>query len=275
MIVTAVAEVFGSRKVALLLRRDGALQIVASSGDPLSAAELANVLPAADLSGRVGTQPLESGDILAIALSAAGRPIGLLVLSGEAAVQYDREPLMVFADRIALAVEREQLREEAMKATLTEQVGRLAKILVAAVSHDLRGPLASIKASSSTLSDPEIQISADTRRHLAKLIDIQADKLAELVQSLLDMSRIQAGVLEPRCTIILLSDLASTVVRDLIPAMHGHAVTVEIPDDLPPIDVDLVLISRVSTNLLTNAARHSPRASSITIHTARIRRGNY
>ena len=234
------------------------------------------MLPAADLSGRVGTQPLESGDILAIALSAAGRPIGLLVLSGEATVQYDREPLMVFANQIALAVDREQLREEAMKATLTEQVGRLAKILVAAVSHDLRGPLASIKASSSTLSDPEIQISADTRRHLAKLIDIQADKLAELVQSLLDMSRIQAGVLEPRCTIILLSDLASAVVADLIPAMRGAArVAVEIPDDLPPIDVDLVLISRVLTNLLTNAARHSPRASSITIRRGSNRRGNY
>ena len=114
-----------------------------------------------------------------------------------------------------------------------------------------------------------MQISAETRRRLAKLIDVQADRLAELVQSLLDMSRIQAGVLEPRCTIILPTDLVNSVVRDLTPAMRGHAVIVEIPEDLPPIDVDIVLIARVLTNVLTNAVRHSPRDSSITIRAIR------
>jgi K+-sensing histidine kinase KdpD len=66
-------------------------------------------------------------------------------------------------------------------------------------------PLASIKAWSSTLSDAEIDISPEARQSLAKLIDVQADRLAEFVQSLLDMSRIHAGVLEPRCTVVSLS----------------------------------------------------------------------
>jgi two-component system sensor histidine kinase KdpD len=83
------------------------------------------------------------------------------------------------------------------------------------------------------------------------------------------MSRIQAGVLEPRCTIISLSDLVNSVVRDVRPAMRGHEVKIEIPKDLPPIDVDLVLIARVLTNVLTNAVRHSPKASSITIRAIR------
>ncbi len=74
----------------------------------------------------------------------------------------------------------------------------LAKTLVAAVSHDLRAPLARIKASSSTLADPEIDIEPQVRQSLAAMIDRQADRLAELVQNLLDMSRIQAGVLQPR-----------------------------------------------------------------------------
>lgn len=265
VIVTTLADVFGSRKVTILLPKNDHLEIVASAGEPLTDTDLRSVLPSAEGQVSVAAQSFERGDLLVLALTAAARPIGLLVLSGEAATQHQREPLMTFANQIALAVERSQLREEALRARLIEEVERLAKTLVAAVSHDLRAPLASIKASSSTLSDAEIDISPEARQSLAKLIDVQADRLADLVQSLLDMSRIQAGVLEPRCTVVSLSDLVKSVVGDLTPAMRGHAVAVAIPDDLPPVDVDVVLISRVLANLLTNAARHSPKDTSITI----------
>jgi two-component system sensor histidine kinase KdpD len=265
VIVTTLADVFGSRKVALLLPNNDHLEIVASAGEPLTDTDLRSVLPSAEGQVSAPAQSFERGDLLVLALTAAARPIGLLVLSGEADSQHQREPLMTFANQIALAVERAQLREEALRARLTEEVERLAKTLVAAVSHDLRAPLASIKASSSTLSDAEIDISPEARQSLAKLIDVQADRLADLVQSLLDISRIQAGVLEPRCTVVSLSDLVKSVLGDLTPAMRGHSVAVEIPDDLPPVDVDVVLISRVLANLLTNAARHSPKDTSITI----------
>jgi two-component system sensor histidine kinase KdpD len=265
VIVTTLADVFGSRKVTILLPKNDHLEIVASAGEPLTDTELRSVVPSAEGPVSVAAQSFERGDLLVLALTAAARPIGLLVLSGETASQHQREPLMTFANQIALAVERAQLREEALRARLTEEVERLAKTLVAAVSHDLRAPLASIKASSSTLSDAEIDISPEARQGLAKLIDVQADRLADLVQSLLDMSRIQAGVLEPRCTVVSLSDLVKSVVGDLTPAMRGHAVAVALPDDLPPVDVDVVLISRVLANLLTNAARHSPKGTLITI----------
>jgi two-component system sensor histidine kinase KdpD len=265
VIVTTLAEVSGSMKVALLLPKDGRLAVVASTGEPLSEVELGDVLPAPNQEGAVAASSLEHGNLLVLALTAAARPIGLLVLSREAPRQHDREALMIFANQIALAVERAQLREEALRVRLTEEVERLAKTLVAAVSHDIRAPLASIKASSSTLSDSEIDLSDEVRRGLAKLIDVQADRLADLVQSLLDMSRIQAGVLEPRCTVVSLPDFLRTVVRELKPTLRGHAVNVDIPDELPPVDVDLVLITRVLTNLLMNAARHSPKDSSITI----------
>jgi two-component system sensor histidine kinase KdpD len=265
VIVMTLADVFGSRKVTILLPKNDHLEIVASAGEPLTDTDLHSVLPSAEGHVSIETQSFERGDLLVLALTAAARPIGLLVLSGEVATQHQREPLMTFANQIALAVERAQLREEALRVRLTEEVERLAKTLVAAVSHDLRAPLASIKASSSTLSDAEIDISLEARQSLAKLIDVQADRLAELVQSLLDMSRIQAGVLEPRCTVVSLSDLVKSVVGDLTPAVRGHAVIVAIPDDLPPVDVDVVLISRVLANLLTNAARYSPKGTSITI----------
>ena len=273
VIVTTLAEVFRSRKVALLLPKDGRLAIVTSTGEPLTEAETASVLPSGPGQASIPTQSFERGDLFVLALTAASRPIGLVVLSGGVAAQHDREPLMTFANQIALALERAQLREEALRARLTEEVERLAKTLVAAVSHDLRAPLASIKASSSTLSDAEIDIGPEARQSLAKLIDVQADRLADLVQSLLDMSRIQAGVLEPRCTVVSLADVVKNVVGDLAPAMRGHAVVVELPADLAPIDVDRVLICRVLANLLTNAARHSPKGAPVRVSARDLHNG--
>jgi len=265
-VVTTVAEVFGAQQVALLLPEDDQLKTVASAGEPLTDTQLHLVLPAPGELATLDTQPFERSGLLVLALTAAGRPVGLLVLSAKAATRHEREPLLLFANHIALAVERVQLRDEALQTRLAEEMGRLAKTLVTAVSHDLRAPLTSIKASSSTLADDEFDINPDTTRRLAKLIDVQADRLADLVQNLLDMSRIQAGVLQPRHAVGSLADLAATVVNDLTPNLHGHTIRIEVPDDLPPIDADLVLISRVLTNLLENALRYSPKSTPISVH---------
>ena len=264
-IVAALADVFGSPQAALFLPRNGRLETAASVGEPLSEQELRRALPAATDLGTPRAQSFDADGLLVLALAAAGRPVGLLVLSGGTATRHEREPLLLFANHIALAVERAQLREQALQSRVTEEMAALARTLVAAVSHDLRTPLASIKASSSTLADAGLDISPDASRRLATLIDIQADRLAELVQNLLDMSRIQAGVLQPRRTVASLADLVSTVVSEVAPEPRGYTVRVALPDDLPPVDVDLTLISRVLTNLLENAIRHGPKHSTITI----------
>src|SRR5262249_36485270 len=186
----------------------------------------------------------------------AGRRGGLRALAGQPVDHSEREPLLLFANQIALAVERAQLREQALRAALTEEVARLAKTLVAAVAHDLRSPLASIKASSSTLSDPQIELAPSARPALAGLVDAQGDRLTALVQNLLDMSRIQAGVLEPRRSVTSVGAIAASVLADLGPAARDYQVDIQIPDDLPPVDVDVVLISRVLSNLTENAVRH-------------------
>jgi two-component system, OmpR family, sensor histidine kinase KdpD len=264
-IVTSLADVFGSPQVALFLARDGRLEMAASAGEPLSEQELRPVLPAPAELGTSRPQSFGTDGLLVLALAAAGRPVGLLVLAGGKAARYERESLLLFANQIALAVERAQLREQALRSRVTEEMASLARTLVAAVSHDLRTPLASIKASSSTLADPELRISPEAGRRLAALIDTQADRLAELVQNLLDMSRIQAGVLQPRRTVVSLADLVAAVTGDVAPGSRGYAIRVEFPSDLPPVDVDVTLISRVLTNLLENSIRHGPKHSAITI----------
>jgi two-component system, OmpR family, sensor histidine kinase KdpD len=265
VIVTTLADVFGARQVALLLPAAGHLEVAATAGEPLSAEQLRQVLPPPGELRSVGEQTGERGGLLLLALTASGRPVGLLALSGPAAGQSEREPLLLFANQIALAVERAQLREQALRARVTEEMAALAKTLVAAVAHDLRTPLASIKASSSTLADAGLDISAEDTSRLATLIDAQADRLAELVRSLLDMSRIQAGVLQPRTSLTSPATLVRAVLADLGSSLDGHQVRVELADDLPPADIDLVLMSRVLANLLENAVRHGPRNAPIVI----------
>jgi two-component system sensor histidine kinase KdpD len=262
-VVTTLAEVFGADQIALLLPEAHKLVVVASVGAPLSDAQLRRVLPESGELATLDTRPFERDGLLVVALTAAGRPAGLLVLSGMAATRHEREPLMLFANQIALAVERVQLREQVLQARLAEEMAALAKTLVTAVSHDLRAPLTSIKASSSTLVDTEFAIDPDTTRKLATLIDVQVDRLAELVQNLLDMSRIQAGVLQPRCSVASIADIVIAAVDDFAP--RGYVIRTEIEDDLPPVDADLVLISRVLANLLENAIRHGPKSEPITV----------
>ncbi len=88
------------------------------------------------------------------------------------------------------------------------------------------------------------------------------------MQNLLDMSRIQAGVLRPRRTVASLGALVSGVLDDRLPSWQGHEITAEIPDGLPPVDADLVLMARVLTNLIDNAVRHSPADGRVLIRAA-------
>jgi two-component system sensor histidine kinase KdpD len=138
-------------------------------------------------------------------------------------------------------------------------------MLVTAASHDLRTPLASIKASSSILSDASLDLDSTVAHDLARLIDDQADRLADLVQNLLDMGRIQAGVLQPRVVSTTVRELVDTVVSDSASVLDQYSVEVELADELPAVTVDPMLIDRVLANLLANAARYAPKHSSIRI----------
>ena len=148
-------------------------------------------------SGQRGTTAPVHDRLQAVALSASGRPIGLLALRGlPVSAAADRALLRTFANHAALAVERAQLREQALRSELLEEVDRLRRALLGAVSHDLRTPLATMKVASTTLLDRTISLSDADTDELHGLIDIQTDRSTRLVTSLLDMTRFQAGALE-------------------------------------------------------------------------------
>src|SRR5581483_4073920 len=170
------------------------------------------------------TARVRPGDVQVLPLVASGDAIALLALRGLPRERQGNELLQAFANHLALALERAQLREEALRAQLLGEVDRLRRSLVGAVSHDLRTPLASIKVSASTLSDPEASLDSADVRELAGLIDEQVDRLERLVSNLLDMTRIQSGALELRRQSGELRDLVAEALSLLGPAERARVV---------------------------------------------------
>jgi len=265
-IVEQVRESFGFSGVALLLSIDVRLDVVASSGASISDVELEQLRPGARTPVPVPLSTSPSGEeVTVLALSAFGRPVGLLVVKGKPAEREMRELLPTFANHLALALERAQLHERARKAEMLEEIDRLRRALVGAVSHDLRTPLATIKVASSTLLESADTLSKSDSTELHSLIDAQADRLTRLVTNLLDMTRLEAGVLEIRKERWSALDLVTEVVAGLRPSLKERKIEFELPDELPVLVVDHLLIGQVLANLLDNANRHGPPGTPVTV----------
>ncbi len=263
LIVSAVHDAFGLDSVVLLLPTGDGLDIAAAAGDPLTVEEVGRFIPMPGRPTSLGTSSVTAEGVQSVALSATGRPVGLLGIKGRVLSRHDRELLLTFANHIALTVERAQLREQALRTELLEEIDRLQRTLMGAVSHDLRTPLATIKISTSTLGNPHADISSEERQELLTLIDDQVDRLNRLVTNLLDMSRVQSGALELRREPIAVVDLVAEAARGL--GLAAGRIAVDLDDDLPLVDVDHLLIGQVLTNLLDNAARYAPPDTPISV----------
>src|SRR5215211_5330296 len=162
--------------------------------------------------------------------------------------------------------EREQLLEETTRLAVLEQVDAQRAALLRSVSHDLRTPLAAIKA---VASDLRAQIDYDeaTREDLLDLVIEETERLDRIVGNLLSMSRIEAGALQPERQAVALEELGAACVRRLTPVFKRARVRVEtsFPDDLPLADADYSQLDQVATNLLENAARYAPSGSVVRI----------
>jgi two-component system sensor histidine kinase KdpD len=182
-----------------------------------------------------------------------------LALRGRPLPADDRRVLGAFAAYAAVALEQERLVAAAKAAEPIAEADRMRTALLAAVSHDLRTPLASAKAAVTSLRSADIQWSDEDRDELLATADESLDRLAHLVDNLLDMSRLQAGALAvfPRPT--GLGDVVARALDDL--GIGRKAVIVDIPDSLPAVRVDPGILERVIVNLAGNALRYAPPGS--------------
>ena len=171
----------------------------------------------------------------------------------------------------AMVVERDSHAAEATRLEVLEQVDEQRRALMRAVSHDLRTPLSTIRAVASDLRSGTNYDDA-TREELLDLVSDEAQRLDRIVANLLSLSRIEAGALKPERQAVALDELISERVRRLDRLFRQVRVQIEVPDDLPLVDADYVLLDQVITNLLENAARHSPPMSTVRV-TAREQAG--
>jgi two-component system sensor histidine kinase KdpD len=162
-----------------------------------------------------------------------------------------------FAAQAAAALDRERLRTQAAQAEALAEGNRMRTALLAAVSHDLRTPLASIKASVSSLRQTDVAWTESDEEALLATIEENADRLDGLIGNLLDMSRLHTGSLQPFLRPITIDEVAPIALRGLdAPA----GVRFEVPDGMPLVLADPGLLERVLANLFSNALHHSPAA---------------
>jgi two-component system sensor histidine kinase KdpD len=203
---------------------------------------------------------------LVLPLQTARGLIGEIRLWSNEPVQVAEERLLkIFTGQSVMAIERMRLGESARKTKILEESDRLKSSLLSSVSHELRSPLAAIKASVSSLRSGEVEWESEARTELLATVEEEIDHLNVLVGNLLDMSRIEAGALIPQQKPDMLAEIVGAVTGRMHPQTQNHQIIVDIPEDLPLINVDYVQMQQVFTNLLTNSLKYSPPGSTIRI----------
>jgi two-component system sensor histidine kinase KdpD len=217
-----------------------------------------------------GTNTLPNAEGLYLPLGGSQRPVGVLGVRP----QNQRRPfnpeqmqlLETIASQTALAIERAGLAEEVQHATISAETERLRAALLLSVSHDLRTPLAIITGALSRLSEGP----AGVERELARGAYDEARRLNRLLGNLLEMTRIESGAVRVRKAWESLEELVGAAVGRLAEGGQGelpdnHALTINLPDDLPLIPLDAVLIEQVLVNLLDNTVKHTPPGTPIAL----------
>ena len=177
----------------------------------------------------------------------------------------EKRLLQTFASQGALALERARLAQAESRARVLEESDRLKSVILSSVSHELRTPLSTIKAAASSLRSSDVHWDSPARPELIAAIDDEADHLNMLVGNLLDMSRIESGVLKPKREWNILPEIIGSVLARMKHLAEEHRVEVDVPESLPLMPVDYVQMEQVFTNLLSNSVKYAPEKSVIRV----------
>ncbi|HYT79279.1 MAG TPA: ATP-binding protein [Actinomycetota bacterium] len=189
-------------------------------------------------------------------LSVGGHNLGLLVLRGARPLApAESRVLRAFCDQFALVLERDRLLRTATEAEVYRQSDNVRRSLLAAVSHDLRTPLAAIKASVTDLLGEDTEQGAEYSREALETINKETDRLASLVANLLDMSRIEGGMLKARVQPVDLTEVLATCIDRIERQWPRLRIRMGTNDQTSVVRADPVFMDRVLTNLLDNAAK--------------------
>ena len=216
-----------------------------------------------------GTETHSGASALCLPLTTPEGVVGVLAVRArdpDLLLSPDRRRLVeTFAAQVALALARDRLTERVHRTIAQADNERLRSAVLSSVSHDFRTPLATITGASSSLLDAGERIDAEEQRDLLQSIYDEADRLGRLVDNLLHMTRLESGQLEPKREWNIVEDIVGSSLTRLARQLAGREVATRIPDEMPMLRVDGVLIELVLSNLLDNAAKYSPPAAPIEV----------
>jgi two-component system, OmpR family, sensor histidine kinase KdpD len=229
--------------------------------DPKEMAVAAWVHAHAQMAG-LGTGTLSGAKALYAPLKTARGSVGVLGLfpaGGTKSLSVERiEMLEAFTGQCALVIERMRLAQEAQETRVRAETERMRNLLLSSVSHDLRTPLATITGAASSLLETETSLDEGTRRELALSIFEEGERLNRLLGNLLSMTRIEADGMRVQREWQPLEEVVGAALNRLEKRLHDRPVAVRIPDALPLVPIDVVLMEQVLVNLLENAIKYTP-----------------
>jgi PAS domain S-box-containing protein len=225
--------------------------------------------PHVNAKARAWYRQLKTRSVALFPLVAAGQWYGMLSLHSESPGQLNAEDLRhmrALADQAAVAIYNIRLLEAEAKARHEAEIANNIKMkFLAMISHELRTPLTSIKGFATTLLASDVTWDEASQREFITTINQEADKLTDMIDQLLDLSRLQAGTLRIKPALVSFADILNTASAQLKIVAQNHPTTFQVPTDLPPLFVDRQRIAQVVANLVGNAAKYSPPSAAITL----------
>ncbi len=230
-ILDGLRRAFGLDGAALLHHADGEWRVEAVSGHAPASPDAASMVVEVDAEHVLVASPQEPH------------------------TSEDARMLEAFAKELAASIQHEELEAEAATAEGLAAVNELRASILSSVSHDLRTPLAAIKASATSLLQDDVDWTEQAEHELLTTIDEETDRLNRLVGSLLDMSRLQAGALEVHEEVVVLDEVLAEAVTSL--GAGSSSVVLDLPEDVPPVVGDEALLERAFANIIANAIAYA------------------
>ncbi|NPU84007.1 MAG: sensor histidine kinase KdpD [Syntrophaceae bacterium] len=261
-----IGGVFRSSVAILLSDEEGRLVALSGGADTYSLDEKEMGVAQWVLENRqaagLGTQTLPGARALYLPMIASSGPVGVIgILPADPWEWFDPEQvhlLETFANQTAMTMERVNLAKEAHRERMNAEAQALRNVFLNAVSHDLRTPLAVIGGAADTLLRMGDRLPAEKREELAGTIQGEAERLHRIVRNVLSLTRLESGAVKVRRDWQSMEEIAGAVIGRLQTRLKGHPLYVRIPEDLPLILFDPLLMEQILTNLLENATQHTP-----------------